>query len=84
VVPRRRVYDLFVETEYSLPFKVSGFVDPVGCEKTDGSGKYYGRYLVIGRDGEVRTQEKMPPEGPAWSWEQSETPVKKQENLPPK
>jgi hypothetical protein len=40
---------------YSLPFKVWGYFDLVGCELVDGSDVYHHRLMLVGPDG-VRMQ----------------------------
>lgn|SRR5215813_9082853 len=48
-------YRLCEEPEYSLPFKVWGYLDLVGCELLDGSGVFHHRLLLFSA-GEVRWQ----------------------------
>jgi hypothetical protein len=44
-------YNLHKEPKYSLPFKVTGYFDLVGCELADGSGETFRRYLILIRTG---------------------------------
>jgi hypothetical protein len=49
-------YMLDQRPDYSLPFKVWGYFDLVGCELVDGSGVYHQRYLLLSPNGEMRMQ----------------------------
>jgi hypothetical protein len=44
------------DPEYSLPFKVWGYYDLVGCELVDGSDVYHRRLWMVSANGEVRQQ----------------------------
>lgn len=49
-------YQLCDEPEYSLPFKVWGYFNLVGCELIDGSDVYHHRLWLLGSDGKLRQQ----------------------------
>ena len=49
-------YELTKEPEYSLPFKVWGYFNLVGCELLDGSDVYHHRLWLLGANGEMRQQ----------------------------
>jgi hypothetical protein len=44
-------HNLHQEPKYSLPFKVTGYFDLVGCELADGSGETFRHYLLLVRRG---------------------------------
>ncbi len=49
-------YTLDQRPDYSLPFKVWGYFDLVGCELVDGSGVYHHRFYLLSPNGEMRMQ----------------------------
>jgi hypothetical protein len=52
-------YNLHKEPKYSLPFKVTGYFNLVGCELADGSGETFRHYLLLvrkGADGELEVR----------------------------
>jgi hypothetical protein len=49
-------YQLCDEPEYSLPFKVWGYFDLVGCELLDGSDVNHQRLWLLSSNGEMRQQ----------------------------
>jgi hypothetical protein len=49
-------YTLDKRPDYSLPFKVWGYFDLVGCELIDDSGVYHHRFYLLSPNGEMRMQ----------------------------
>jgi hypothetical protein len=49
-------YRLSEESEYSLPFKVWGYFNLVGCELLDGSDVYHHRLWLLSSNGKMRQQ----------------------------
>jgi hypothetical protein len=49
-------YMLDKEPEYSLPFKVEGYFNLVGCELVDGSDVYHSRLWLVSKNGDMRQQ----------------------------
>jgi hypothetical protein len=52
-------YMLYKEPEYSLPFKVSGYYNLVGCTRTDNSDTYRHRLMIVARHPDGTTECRM-------------------------